>query len=92
MQLIPPIYPHERRHVRQEYKDAPRLAEGRLNECEVKKMHRPEKHFYTLMREKSLPLRWVQGRRSMKRGFSPLVELQLLKVATTTLARSHYSR
>lgn len=66
MHLIPPIYSHNQRHVRQEYKDALRLAEGRLNECEVKKMHRLEKHFSTLMREKSLPLRWMRGRRGMK--------------------------
>lgn len=52
--------------MRQEYKDALRQAEGRLNECEVKKMHRLETHFSTLMKEKSLPLRWVRGGRGMK--------------------------
>lgn len=30
------------------------------------------------------------GHAEDKRGLSPLLELQLLKVATTTLVRSHY--
>lgn len=61
-----PIYSQNQKHVRQEYKDALRLAEGKLNECEVKKMHRLEKHFSALMRQKSLPLRCMRGRRTMK--------------------------
>lgn len=45
MHLVQPIYSNIQRRVRQEYKDALWLVKGRLNECEVEKMHRLDQVF-----------------------------------------------